>query len=77
MIQDIHHPRLDKRLSVKDLRKIFHHYHASNGTGEKQLVECVEFTVVGNGREWGDFLTLADFAEANPTIDLKNLPRQE
>lgn len=60
--------RIEKRRTVKNVTKIDHPLEGDNG--EMTSTPCVEFTIIGNTREWRDWMTLADFERLNPDFDL-------
>ena len=58
----------NKERKIKDLKKTSHKEYDKNGV--EQTNHYVEFTIVGNNREWTDFMTVKDFKRLNPNITI-------
>lgn len=63
----ITNPRLGKKQKVMKLKRVSHDVPDPK-TGNIVGMECVEFVVIGRYRRWKDWMTYAEFAEANPGV---------
>lgn len=60
----------DKR-EVKDLTVVAH--EEFNKKGKLQTNRYVQYTVIGNSREWPDFMTIKEFKKYNPDVKVEGL----
>jgi len=51
-----------KKLNVKNLKELLH-----------EDKKYVEFTIIGNNKEWVEAILYNDFIKANPTINIKEI----
>ena len=61
-------PRDNKTYNVENLRIVPHQLIVD---GEKQDVDCVEYTVIGNSHNWNFWMKLSDFTKANIETAIK------
>jgi hypothetical protein len=57
-----------KTRNVKDLEVKF--YEQANLKGEVETVKGIQFTVVGNNREWEDWIPYNEFKKTNPHVEI-------
>jgi hypothetical protein len=64
----IYNSRTKKEQTVKELKIV--NYDMPNKNGEVESVKCVEFVVIGQNREWKDWLLYRDFMNSNENIKI-------
>ena len=62
----IYHPEKDRKIEVKDIKLKVNRAYNKMGTEYDQ--QYVEFTVIGENREYQDFMLLKEFRRHNPEI---------
>ena len=67
MIQ-ITNPVDSKTRNAKDLEVAF--YEQTSLEGNKETVKGVQFTIVGNNREWVDWIPYNEFIASNPHVTI-------
>ena len=58
----------NNKKKIKGLKIASHKEYDKNG--KQQTNRYVEFTVIGNNRQWRDFMSLKDFKKLNPKINI-------
>ena len=58
----------NKTREIKGLKRTKHKEYDKNG--RLRTNHYVEFTVVGNNRQWKDFMPVKDFKRLNPKISI-------
>ena len=56
---------------VEDLKVVAHQEYNKNG--KMRTNRYVEYTVIGQNRQWTDFMSIRDFKRLNPTVTVKGL----
>ena len=57
-----------KTVEAEDFVYINHAMHDKEGN--PQLVECIEFTVIGNNHQWKNGMPITEFLQYNEGFDL-------
>jgi hypothetical protein len=57
-----------KTRKVKDLEVKF--YEQTNLEGNVETIKGIQFTIIGNNREWTDWISYNEFKEQNPHVEI-------
>ena len=61
-------PYSKKKEKARDLKKTSHKEYDENG--ELIINHYVEYTVIGENRQWTGFMSLSEFKKLNPDINI-------
>ena len=65
---EIYNLHSNDKKKIKNLKVASHKEYDKKG--KQQTNQYVEFTIIGNNRQWKDFMPLKDFKRLNPEINI-------